>query len=55
VAVSLRTSLLLDQAGWHTSANLEVLDNITLVAIPPRWPGLNPVENVWLFFQDSWF
>ena len=38
--------LLLDQAGWHSSARLEVPDNITLIPIPPRSPELNPVENI---------
>jgi transposase len=46
--------LLLDQAGWHTSAKLVVPDNITLVPLPPKCPELNPVENVWEFMRDNW-
>ena len=46
--------LILDQAGWHTSAKLAVPDNITLVPLPPRSPELNPVENVWQFIRDNW-
>ena len=30
-------ALLLDQAGWHTSAKLAVPGNITLVPLPPKW------------------
>jgi len=44
----------MDQAGWHSSAKLEVPDNITIVLFPPRSPELNPVENVWQFMRDNW-
>ena len=46
--------VMLDQAGWHTSLDLEVPDNITLMPLPPRSPELNPVENVWQFMRDNW-
>jgi putative transposase len=46
--------LLLDQAGWHGSRELVVPDNITLMALTPRSPELNPVENVWQFMRDNW-
>ena len=46
--------VMLDQAGWHTSSTLEVPGNITLMALPPRSPELNPVENVWQFMRDNW-
>ena len=46
--------LMLDQAGWHMSAKLAVPDNITLLALPPRSPELNPVENVWQFLRENW-
>ena len=46
--------LVLDQAGWHTTARLVVPDNITLVPLPPRSPELNPVENVWQFIRENW-
>jgi hypothetical protein len=44
--------LLLDQAGWHLSAKLDVPDNITLMPLPPKSPELNPVENIWQFIRD---
>ena len=31
--------LILDQAGWHTTKNLAVPENITLLSLPPRSPG----------------
>ena len=46
--------LLLDQAGWHTSARLKVPANITLLPLPPKCPELNPAENVWQFIRDNW-
>ncbi len=46
--------LILDQAGWHGSAKLEIPPNITLLSLPPRAPELNPVENVWQFMRDNW-
>ena len=46
--------LMLDQAGWHGSAQLPVPANITLLPLPPRSPELNPAENVWHFMRDNW-
>ena len=36
--------LILDGAGWHGSAKLEVPDNITLLKLPPYAPELNPMR-----------
>src|SRR5438552_4433554 len=46
--------LLLDQAGWHLSAKLDIPDNITLMPLPPKSPELNPVEKIWQFIRDNW-
>jgi DDE superfamily endonuclease len=46
--------LILDRAGWHTSARLAVPKNITLVFLPSRAPELNPVENVWQYLRQNW-
>ena len=46
--------LLIDRAGWHLASRLVVPPNITLVALPPKCPELNPVENVWQFMRDNW-
>jgi transposase len=46
--------LLLDQAGWHLSAKLDIPDNITLMPLPPKSPELNPVENIWQYMRDNW-
>ena len=46
--------VLLDQAGWHTSPKLNVPANISLLALPPKSPELNPTENVWQDLRDNW-
>ncbi len=46
--------LILDQAGWHTTAKLVIPPNITLLLLPPRASELNPVENIWQFMRDNW-
>ena len=47
VARGAHAVLLLDRAGWHTTANLNVPQNMTFIFLPSRAPELNPVENVW--------
>ena len=46
--------LLLDRAGWHTTQQLIVPKNLTLIFLPSRAPELNPVENVWQFLRANW-
>ena len=46
--------LILDQAGWHTTAKLRLPDNITILPLPAKAPELNPVENIWQFMRDNW-
>ena len=54
VAPGAHAVLLVDQAGWHLSTRLVVPPNITIIAVPPKCPELNPVENVWQFMRDNW-
>ena len=46
--------LLLDRAGWHTTAKLDMPNNITPIFLPSRAPELNPVENVWQYLRGNW-
>ena len=39
-------TLLMDQAGRHMTGKLEVLENIGIIALLPKCPELNPVENL---------
>lgn len=45
--------LILDRAGWHSSAKLKIPDNIALLPLPPYAPELNPVENIWAFLRGN--
>jgi len=54
VAPDAHAALIIDRAGWHTTAKLTVPPNITLLLLPPRAPELNPVENIWQFMRDNW-
>src|SRR5918998_1649738 len=46
--------LVLDGAGWHSSARLRVPDNVSLLPLPRYAPALNPVENVWEYLRQNW-
>ena len=54
VARGAHAVLLLDRAGWHTTSNLTIPKNMTLIFLPSRAPELNPVENVWQFLRQTW-
>ena len=54
VAPGAHAVLVLDGAGWHSSAALVVPENITLLPLPPYSPELNPVENVWQYLRQNW-
>jgi DDE superfamily endonuclease len=45
--------VLLDQAGWHTTAKLQIPGNLSLLPLPPRSPELNPAENLWQFLRQT--
>jgi len=47
--------MILDQAGWHTAANVSVPANITLFWLPAYSPELNPVEHLWDELREKWF
>jgi transposase len=53
VAKGAHAVLLLDRAGWHTTAKLEVPKNHH-ADLPSRAPELNPVENVWQYLRANW-
>ena len=42
-----RLLLVLDQASWHLSAEVEVPEGITLLPLPPYSPELQPAEHLW--------
>ena len=54
VAPGRHAALLLDQAGWHTTPQLAVPANISIVPLPAKCPELNAQENVWQFLRENW-
>jgi transposase len=44
-----------DGAGFHTSGQLRVPDNITLVKLPAYSPELNPIENLWHYLKSHFW
>jgi len=54
VAPGAHAVLLMDRAGWHTTGDLQIPENITPVLLPSRAPELNPVENVWQYLRQTY-
>lgn len=47
-------ALVVDNAGWHTSKQLNVPKNITLIPLPPYSPELNSMEQVWGWMKHNY-
>lgn len=39
--------VVIDNAGFHSTKNIDIPDNICLLNIPPYCPELNPCEKIW--------
>ena len=48
-----RILLVLDQAGWHTSAEVEVPEGIHLEFLPTGSPELRPAERLWPLTNEA--
>ena len=46
--------IVIDNAGFHSTKNIEVSDNIYLLRIPPYSPELNPCEQVWQHIKNRY-
>jgi transposase len=44
-----------DGAGFHTSKQLCLPENVTLVQLPPYSPELNPIENLWHYLKSHFW
>lgn len=54
VATGAHAVLLLDQAGWHGSAELVIPPNITLMPLPPQMSRTQSCREPWQFMRDNW-
>jgi len=48
-----RIVMCLDGAGWHTSKELTLPENIRLLKLPPYSPELNPTEHIWDYIREQ--
>ncbi len=46
--------MLLDGAGWHTAAGLEIPPSMHLLRLPAYSPELNPVEHIWDHLRENY-
>jgi len=44
--------VVIDNAGFHSTKNIVVPDNIYLLRIPPYTPELNPCEQIWQYIKN---
>lgn len=44
--------VIIDNAGFHSTKNITIPNNIILVRIPSYTPELNPAEKVWQFLKE---
>lgn len=47
------TIMLIDNAGFHATKNIQIPNNIILLRIPPYTPELNPAEKVWQWMKSK--
>lgn len=46
--------VIIDNAGFHSTKNIEIPDNIFLLRIPPYTPELNPCEQIWQYIKNRY-
>jgi transposase len=44
--------MVMDGAGWHSSKELEIPANVSILLLPPYSPELNPVELIWRYLRQ---
>ena len=44
-----------DRAGFHTSNNVRVPENVTLIHLPAYSPQLNPIEKLWQYLRKHYW
>ena len=46
--------VVIDNAGFHSTKNIEIPENIFLLRIPPYAPELNPCEQIWQYIKNRY-
>ena len=55
LAAGVHAILIWDGAGYHTSPQLVVPANVSLIQLVPYSPELNPVENLWHYLRSHYW
>ena len=55
LAADEHAALIWDGAGFHTSGELKVPANVSLIRLPPYSPELNPIENLWHYLKSHYW
>lgn len=50
-----RVIVFMDKAGWHTSNELVIAENVRKLHLPPYSPELNPAEHLWEHIRENYF
>lgn len=45
--------VIIDNAAFHSTKDVELPENIILIPLPPYSPELNPAEKMWQWFKDK--
>lgn len=46
--------VIIDNAGFHSTKNINIPENIALVSIPSYCPELNPAEKIWQYLKERY-
>ena len=53
IPVGKHAVVIMDQASWHQSYFADEFKNLTVIHIPPYFPELNPIEQVWSWLRQN--
>ncbi len=45
--------VVLDQAGWHVSGDLDIPEGVALMFLPPYSPEIQPAERLWPLTDEA--
>lgn len=54
IATNAHGVIIMDGAGWHKSATLNIPENLSILFLPPYSPELNPTENIWQYLRQTY-
>lgn len=52
LASNVHALMVMDGAGWHSSNDLEIPDNVSILLLPLYSPELNPTELIWRLLRQ---